>query len=396
MALFMPLFIACDPSEPRAPQPNGGADGGAGGNTSTDDGGAGGISEAAGSSGRDAGSMALGGSPSMGGRPDPATASAFEACIYYYRIQCNRLFFECDGRPAVEQPCPNVDYRCPDAVFADGSPFSIADIIACADAWATAPCDAVVNHEFACGLPAPARQAGQPCMLSTQCASRACSTIPHPEFPECGQCASVVGAGEDCIDAPQTCDDGLECTGTGCQPSPRFGLPLGAACERFGQCAGDLRCQKFADQASATCQRPPALNESCASDVRWCESGSVCGSDDRCQPRAGIGAECSSNIGCERQLFCDITAESPTCRPRKMPGEACVSEGPDYWQGNCAAGSLCRCNDRECATGTCVIRRDAGEACGETNVVCIPGTECRDGRCVITGSQGLADGCPAQ
>lgn len=195
--------------------------------------------------------------------------------------------------------------------------------------------------------------------------------------------------------ACQTCDEGLECTGT-CQVAILFGLPLGAACERFGQCAPGLRCQRFAEQASATCQLLPALNESCASDVRACESGTFCGPDDRCGPSGGIGAACRSGAACQRQLFCNMEAENPSCAPRRVPGEACVGEELDFGQSNCAEGSLCHCVDRECTSSSCVIRRDPGELCGEPNVVCIPGTECRDGLCVISGSQGLADGCPAQ
>lgn len=388
------LVAACGQSNRVAAQAGAG---GAGGSTFTDNGGEGGTPDAGGEAGGSAGSMALGGSSSSGGRPDPATASEFEACIYFYRSQCNRRFYECEGEPAVKQPCPFVDYRCPDALFADGSPFTIADIIACGDRWAAAPCEDVIAHDYpVCGLPAPARQAGQPCALSSQCASRACASNPHPDFPDCGQCAGVVGLGEACNGVPQACEDGLECTAMGCQVPPQFGLPLGAACERFGQCASGLRCQQFAEQASATCQPIPALNESCASDERVCERGSFCGTDDRCQPASGIGGPCVSNLACQPELFCDTAAETPTCIAPRMPGESCVGEGLDYRQSSCAEGSLCRCNDRECTSGTCVIRRDAGEVCGEVNVVCIPGTECRDGRCVIVGSQGLADGCPAE
>jgi hypothetical protein len=344
----------------------------------------------------DAGSMAIGGSSAIGGRPDPAAASEFEACIYYYRTTCNRRFYECEGKPAVQQPCPFADYRCPDALFADGSPFTIADIIACGDIWAAAPCDDLNANNFpVCGLPTPSRSAGQACLLSSQCASRTCASTPHPDFPECGQCASVVGLGETCNGVPQVCDVGLECTGS-CTVPPPFGLPLGAACERFGQCAPDLRCQKFTDQAAATCQPLPGLNESCASDLRTCQRGLICGADQLCQPAAGLGAACLSNAACQPHLLCDLAAASPSCVPRRMPGEVCAGGELDYEQSSCAEGSLCRCNDRECADGTCVIRRDAGEVCGEDNVVCIPGTQCRDGRCVISGPQGLADGCPAQ
>lgn len=397
--LVSSLVGACGTSNGEAPQTTASAGGaGAGGNTSTDTGGEGGAPDAGGEAGGSAGSMALGGSPSSGGRPEPATASEFEACIYFYRSQCNRRLYECEGEPAVQQPCPFLDYKCPDALFADGSPFTVADIIACGDTWAAAPCDDIIAHNYpVCGLPAPARQAGQPCMLSSQCASRACASNPHPDFPDCGQCASVAGLGESCNgEPPQTCEDDLECTGVGCQVSPQFGLPLGAACERFGQCASGMRCQMFAEQASATCQLIPALNESCASDVRVCQRGTFCGTDDRCQPAAGIGAACVGDVACQPELFCDTAAEGPTCVPRRVPGESCTGGGLDYDRSDCAEGSLCRCNDRECASSTCVIRRDAGEACGEANVVCIPGTECRDGRCVITGSQGLADGCPAE
>jgi hypothetical protein len=387
---------ACGQSNGEGTQATAGGGAGSGGNTSTANAGEGGAPDAGVEAGGSAGSLALGGSASTSGRPDPATASEFEACIYYYRSGCNRRFFECEGRPAVQQPCPFLDYSCPDAIFADGSPFTVADIIACGDTWAAASCDELNANIFpVCGLPAPSRQVGQPCVFSSQCASRACASAPHADFPDCGQCVSLVGLGEACDGLTRGCEDGLECTGMRCQPQPQFGLPLGAACERFGQCAPDLRCQRFAEQASATCQPMPGLNESCASDVRVCQSGTFCGADDRCQPASGIGATCGVSAGCQPQLFCDTEAESRTCVPRRAPGESCAGGGLDYEQSNCAEGSLCRCDDGECTSSTCVIRRDAGEVCGGANVVCIPGTECRDGRCVITGSQGLADGCPA-
>src|SRR5688572_702640 len=78
---------ACGPSNGEAVQSAAGA-GGAGGSTFTDNGGEGGTPHAGGGAGGSAGSLALGGSPSSGGRPDPATASEFEACIYFYRTQC--------------------------------------------------------------------------------------------------------------------------------------------------------------------------------------------------------------------------------------------------------------------------------------------------------------------
>lgn len=399
--LFAGLWVAaCESSDPQTPPGSAGSSGAGEGGTGAllRDAGTGGASDAgaAGASGA-GGSSGRGGTLASGARPDPATASELEACLYYYRTTCNRRFFECEGNPAVAQPCPFVDYRCPDALFAPGSPFTIRAIIECGDVWAAASCDALNANDYpVCGLPVPPREAGQPCIASSQCASRACADIPHPALPECGQCASVVGLDETCNGVPQVCDDGLECTGSGCKVELEFGLPEGAACERFGQCAPGLRCQRFADQVATTCQALPALGESCASDVRACQSGSYCGTDDRCQPAVGLGAACGSGVTCQAQFFCDRAADEPTCVVRQQPGEACLPGGLSYDPSNCADGSLCQCDNRQCTSGTCVIRRDPGEVCGEPNVVCIPGTECQAGRCAILRDQNLPDPCPEQ
>lgn len=362
-----------------------------GSTTSVDSGGSASTGGASGGTGGTGGTTGSDPNP----RPDPATATEFEACIYYYRAQCNKRFRECYGADPVAEACPDFDYLCPDALFSDGSPYTVADAIACADLWKAADCSSIIKNEWPdCGLPDPEREPGQPCTFSSQCASRGCATnIPHPDLPACGTCASVVGEGEDCTGSAQVCDEGLECTGTGCQVSIEFGLPEGAECERYAQCAPPNYCFTFPGQETATCQPDPELGEPCAEDVARCVPEGYCSNETGlCEPDVALGDPCSGLTECPGDALC----EEGICVPAHALGEPCTPFQRTFTRGDCAPGTLCMCSDDTCSAGTCVLRRDAGEACDEANVVCIPGTECQDGICAITGFQGLADACPAQ
>src|SRR5690606_577438 len=71
--------------------------------------------------------------PSIRRRPDPATATEQEACVYFFRTQLNRYRFECDGLDPVSEPDPARMLDCPDILFAHGSALTPRSVIECGD-----------------------------------------------------------------------------------------------------------------------------------------------------------------------------------------------------------------------------------------------------------------------
>lgn len=200
----------------------------------------------------------------------------------------------------------------------------------------------------------------------------------------------------------------------------------------------DGSCREMFDgdvQTGQACQR----SEDCAGDA-YCErNGSAC--PGQCRPRKASGEPCEVSTDCAYAagaVFCDHDAPSPVCRTlplgqkagmgepctRKLPGSeqlvTCDDElwcgidaalGTDAAQGRCVLplelGDACQDSDDVCVGGMCdtdagqcreiVLRSTEGETCGEALfVACDPtlGLRCSDlGFCEASGDGSEGSRC---
>jgi hypothetical protein len=352
------------------------------------DAGAPGVEGGAPASGGASGAPASGGA--AGEDPTPAL-SEVEACLFFVRSVCNKLFFECRGAPDDSAPCPpNIDSTCPDRYFSPGSTAEIATLVTCAAEWQAMSCDDLRNGVRPECIPHGERDEGDACVFGAQCSSGFCAAPTLSEgLPGCGTCERVVGLGEPCEGEPVRCADGLECHGS-CEPSPPFGLPLGSACERLGQCASGTFCLTLEGEDSPSCQPAPRAGDECPIDTPYCEGN--CDGDGVCRPAPTAGEPCALSANdahiCEDGLRCDLEAAAgPLCGAPLGLGDACKPLNADFSSGGCEPGALCHCADAACELGTCVRRRDLGETCDGEHDVCLAGTACEAGRCEPSGAQ---------
>jgi len=314
----------------------------------------------------------------------------YEACVTYMNAQCNKRYHECIGFEPQADPCPEFIRWCPDFLFSEGSQLDIPSVLACAETWRNYSCD-LLNKGFDpdCGLESGTRALGEPCKYRSQCQSNECEA---KKGLECGQCVPVGGAGDPCSDGSFACADGYECTSTGCQPSVQFNLPDGAVCQRYAQCHGLSLCFPASD-GMMRCQPRRKAGEDCSNGA-YCEAGTICGDDERCQVAlpAKLGESCSDRA-CASDGWCTYSTTAPdqlVCVAKVKVGEQCQIQDPvQDLVGNCATGLSCFCDGTPCVP-TCLYERREGDACADALSFCIPGTTCDAGTCVGVELQGLA------
>lgn len=328
--------------------------------------------------------------PEIRQRPDPATATELEACVYFLRSQCIRQNYECSGLTPVAGPCTEIAQWCPDLMFSDGSVLTVPIVIECGDKWAQASCDQVVRDEFpGCGLHAGTRPVGAPCRYLTQCESRVCSASGPPDSPDCGACLDTSPLGEPCDDSTRICERGGTCIAGVCEPATPMPGSEGDVCT--GICPYPYYCADRAQDAATTCERRPEIGEPCPYEgcVRegYCKNGI-------CEPDLEAGEECTNGSMCKLGAFCDDSVRPSVCAPLREPGQVCSSD-PRNTRGNCREDALCTCDTAACTSesGVCKRLRQVGETCGESSDMCYFGSRCDNGTCIATGLQGPAEGC---
>jgi hypothetical protein len=334
--------------------------------------------------------------PGLGGAGGEAATAAEEldACLYFVRAVCNKVFFECNGAPNSADPCPPAtDSSCPDRYFSYGSRTDVTALVHCASEWTSASCDDIRAGQRPDCLPRGLIDDRQPCVFGAQCASGYCAASTNPDgSPGCGACVPLAFAGDDCSGGNVHCFEGLACIDGTCAPGPSFGLPPGAPCDRLGACADGYYCLQLPGDDAPSCQVAPAAGEDCPLDTPFCQGN--CNADRVCEAAPGRNDACALGANdahvCELGLRCDLSApDGPICAPPLALGAACTPLNADFSSGGCSEGSLCHCDDGACASGTCVKRRDEGDSCDGPHDVCLAGTRCENGVCTSSGSQEL-------
>ncbi|HEY3498610.1 MAG TPA: hypothetical protein VGK73_28160 [Polyangiaceae bacterium] len=389
-----------------SPGGTGGQGGSAGLATTGGAGGTGGTGGASGAGiGGASGASNVGGAAGSGvvaGQAGSASAlpSEHEICVEYTRAVCNRMYNECSGAPIEDEPCEDSTDWCPDRLFVEGSRVTVSDVVACIARWKATSCEDISQGYYPdCELPRGDTALGSSCAFSVQCASGRCGSYGQDEaHPDCGVCVEeTLDKGDPCEPSDQ-CPLDSECTGGICTSTYVSNLPADSLCTRFGQCVDGYRCFDTEDRMEQRCQPIPSEGEAC-DRLNVCTVGLFC-TPNGCVPAASAGEPCSvadpilslttPQYICAPDAVCDQDASpGPTCVARGAPGEPCTpAVDVTDPRATCLTDLHCICDDDTCATGTCSIRRYAGESCAETGARCVAGSTCVDGTCEDTGLQG--------
>ena len=151
--------------------------------------------------------------------------------------------------------------------------------------------------------------------------------------------------------------------------------PVGAACERWTDCASQLCVEK-------TCRASAKQGEACGTlpceghlvcDGQTCRAPTIVGEGDACDEAHLCGSDNAS-------LSCGTTS---TCQKTRLAGlgEACGSTASG--EIRCRAGNLCVHSSP--ATGVCTAPVAPGGACN-AQLSCQSGSDCLGGRCVVNGA----------
>jgi len=381
---------------------------------------AGGRSASAGGGSGFAGQVTSAGGAAFGGSTN---ATAAEACRDYFTAVCTRIR-EC-GAPLF-RPCESPIDACPDILFADGSGWSVEQVVACTAAWKTQACEALaVDSGPACSQVMGARVKGAQCAFDVQCQSGRCNGGVVPAFgATCGTCVDVAPSHGACT-AQQVCPSTQECAGGTCTDRPLSGLDpcrnlqcpaertcsmgacvplpgIGTACTRDTKCAAGLACQTAIAQDDAhqpmdgTCQVVPAIGQPCLptfGQIGLCVDGGTCNGrpTGTCVPLVEVGQTCGFTF-CVKGAYCQIfgydNLPADICYLRGQVGAECDFSSSDHGAASCADGLDCICAAPPCDLGTCQLTRAAGQSCNDRSEVCGKNLECDAGVCSASGSTG--------
>jgi hypothetical protein len=367
-----------------------------------------------------------GGAQASGGHGDAGSAVALEkgaasACVTYALAVCQRQI-DCGVRSHDERCLDSAAAECPDLVFSPGSTRTAKGLLACAEAYATWPCDDVKGGVIPACVTPGARAQGEPCKYASQCESLQCET-----HGDCGQCSKTVDIGQSCSAPDVDCGSQGFCAASGtCQPMSGPLYLAGQPCTVDWPCQADYYCQDV-------CLPLPKVGESCL-NTGTCAYGAYCGLTGACEAVPSAGQLCGlprngkpGEFFCEPGLDCDVDPSSMTgtCLPPGALGQACLFTA--NWPGNQACASGLHCDDTQglclgvaaaggacktiwdcepdlicacpaglpdCQQQYCAMPRVEGERCDEPNTACLPAFVCAAGKCKQGGLRSLfANAC---
>ena len=207
---------------------------------------------------------------------------------------------------------------------------------------------ATENHcqAYQCATyPNGTRQTGDPCLVSTQCATLWCKgTVVTdsegaalPQGLQCGKCAARLGEGLTCDPVTDACQVGMSCFEGSCRTR---GGP-GDACVHWSDCA------------------PPLI----------CRGTGICGDV------VAAGEPCTSSLDCTTDQGCDVALRVCAAIRKGQPGEDCDGE-----VRRCESG---RCNT---TTGRCPRVIADGTSCDPSDPLstCAVYAYCFQGICQIS------------
>jgi hypothetical protein len=260
--------------------------------------------------------------------------------------QCSSFAFSL-AYTDMNQCLSRVGVTCPSGAKASGSGATAAALEACAQAYASADCAALVAGvaPSACNIHG-SLAAGAACGSSVQCmGDNSYCNIPANQI--CGVCATRSGPGGPCTQAGD-CNLDLACASTGMCVTPG---DTGAQCNPQKPCKVSLSC------VNQQCSAPVGAMGTCDPNVQNCDysAGLFCNASNKCiaYKTAAAGAMCGlsstsdSYTLCNGTLLCPTTSMSlrGTCPMISMDNAMC---DPNGLQSQCLAPAVC-------VNGMCVL-----------------------------------------
>jgi hypothetical protein len=236
---------------------------------------------------------------------------------------------------------------CPSGAKANGSGATATALEACAQAYASADCAALVAGvaPAACNIHG-SLATNAPCGSSVQCmGDNSYCNIPANQI--CGVCATRSGLGGPCTQTSD-CNLDLACASSGMCVTPG---DTGAQCNLQKPCKVSLSC------VNQKCSAPVGAMGTCDPNVQNCDyaAGLFCNTSNTCIPYkvASAGAMCGlsttsdSYTLCTGTLLCATPTMSlrGTCPPISMDGAMC---DPNGLKSACLAPAVC-------VNGVCVL-----------------------------------------
>jgi hypothetical protein len=323
-------------------------------------------------------------------------AERIEACIVWKMAQCKRQI-AC-GQPVHNCLAETLD--CPDVLFSPGANWTPAQATACAQEFATLPCEVALQYRLPACAPSGARGAGQSCVFDSQCQSLNCGL---GSVGSCYTCSPAVKSGESCYEngpcpPGDYCGKTETCTSYAGLPAGPTGPTLGTSCKDTPICIDASYCN------GETCQPLPGKSMPCGRDPRdqysaWCAEGLVCDRlSQTCVPAPGLDEKCvlgpllqaGNTWLCASNLLCDERF-TPPYKCRDYEGIACSTSWECGSERVCACSPdvsnvFCRSRDRTCRNEKDLLM--AGAPCSPDRNLCHPAFSCTDGTCVPLEAQG--------
>jgi hypothetical protein len=284
------------------------------------------------------------------------TVSSTQACSDLAMNLCTKLnscapFYVTLDYGSVSQCAARSAIDCPDVLMANGSGATASDVEACAQAYASASCEALESNS-----PPPACQiagtlaAGAVCGSNQQCLgpNAYCKIAPTAI---CGACATQSAAGGACTSSDD-CQSGLVC-----------GAAVGAT--------------------SGSCVSPGAAGAMCDSG-HPCQSTLVC-SNTTCSMPVQAGGACdpqAQNCDLTQGLFCNPTSKVCAQVQTAAAGAACGFSASSNTYTVCANGAQCN-GATATMQGTCGSVAADGAACGSNMATCMAPAICVNDVCTI-------------
>jgi hypothetical protein len=324
------------------------------------------------------------------GKTEPPTKKS--ACLALVHALVTR-YEECNLGTSLRY----LEDMCPDYQFADGSPRTIEQVQACANARRAQSCAELSagRAPTECVILGTVPEGGA-CSFGTQCQSASCGG--NLQSGACSECSKLLGQDAGCTagNLRETCGYNLSCTGGYCQPTePKPSLKRGDSCPLADAsapgCPPDSPCSAdtpFA--ATGKCETQPPAGSACrfriGGSTTVCAAGTACAQTSStagtCAPTGTAGASCGTQIGraCGPGLYCS-QVDVGTCITRTPLNQACNRTD------QCVEGSYCRITQANPRVGSCTASAAVGEACPSVpvdggapySVACV-----RDATCIST------------
>ena len=292
------------------------------------------------------------------GSPGSSCGSYYDSVLAHGdKCQSSTLGLDPAAKPAFEKYCGAL-------ATAPGANNFAGQVDQCNSAVQNADCNTTPSCRITGSL-----ADGAACGVSTQCSGGRCdnanTVVPNSEIT-CGKCASYVPVGGACSTGAECDPDTSECRNGTCQAY----APQGASCQNAA-CAPGLQC----DINTQTCLPYPTKGQACTGE---CQAPYRCISGT-CADAVQQGGSCPTNTECASSLQCDPTSHTCVQPTLAAAGQPCGFVQTQIVE--CQSGL--KCQPSSTGSSTCVVPKNAGDACTVGKSECGFFLLCVNGTCQV-------------